>query len=881
MADPALTIVIAVLERPGQFIATLDSVAQQTMPDVEVIAVVAPHLFQSVKDQLFKRKTIRHYVAEPGIAAGGLLRKGTDAARAPLVAWVMGDFVLDPRRLEAQAEALRRTGADFATCGIRGMSDSGWLEPAPASVASDMVAMLRALIQGKISPTTIVAKRRSLEAVGGFDPDYECMFELDVAVRMALRYSAAHVPVNLIRSVPFRGDRPEREPETRRVGESLIHEGASSGVFDNLKSLGGIVSAFDPQTRPLGAAAAYLAKRLGPADLAIGVLSSADRDLRSLAAQMGVPDARIVMLPATSPLRAISEVLSSSDAERIVVLPADAPPPSPEAFAAQVLHAAEQGLDACLPIVDSLVYEVGPAASAIPGTLFARSALEKGPLRLARTELQFWALFSSASRVGGMPPAHPVQRPDKRFASTRLLSRPSLRIAPEDLIVALVDPDWYLALNPDVAALNVDAVDHFLNTGWRERRNPNPWFHTAWYLGKNPDVLARNINPLQHFVLEGAAAGLQPSPGFDIAWYSRYYLDADQPFAEALLHFMTVGLSVGSVPFPRLHASKALAKRPDFLLFERNEPERPDDDETLLQALVDADSYRASYAPGQGPLFSAAADYFEQGWRLGYNPNPWFDTRWYLSQNPGARAAKVNPLVHFVKSGARLGRRPHPFFDLEWYTGHYLGGIEPSAEALRHFLAIGLFVGAVPHPRIASPAVKKRLLETPPNARSALIKRLHALVVETGASGELPLSSDQDLWPLAMAEELPEGVLPVLLICGPWPESWDRARAAAYALPIEEYALFGVAENEYLLRLATSLENGAVSLRLRVPEQGEMLRTLLTTLNCRRAVAVDARLAGSPAARAVRSAGVPLFENGPGRRRRSNAARLQVCERLN
>ena len=71
------------------------------------------------------------------------------------------------------------------------------------------------------------------------------------------------------------------------------------------------------------------------------------------------------------------------------------------------------------------------------------------------------------------------------------------------------------------------------------------------------------------------------------------------------------------------------------------------------------------------------------------------------------------------------------------------------------------------------------------------------------------------------------------------------------------------------------LEIGAVSLRLRVPEQGETLRTLLTSLNCRRAVAVDTRLRESSGGRAVRSAGIPLFENGPGRRRTKDA-RLQV-----
>ena len=44
---------------------------------------------------------------------------GTEATRGPLVAWVKAGDVLDRRRLETQVEALRRAGADFATCGSR------------------------------------------------------------------------------------------------------------------------------------------------------------------------------------------------------------------------------------------------------------------------------------------------------------------------------------------------------------------------------------------------------------------------------------------------------------------------------------------------------------------------------------------------------------------------------------------------------------------------------------------------------------------------------------------------------------------------------------------------------------------------------------------
>ena len=44
------------------------------------------------------------------------------------------------------------------------------------------------------------------------------------------------------------------------------------------------------------------------------------------------------------------------------------------------------------------------------------------------------------------------------------------------------DRDYYLARYPDVRAAGVDPVEHYLNHGGMERRDPHPKFHTAFYL---------------------------------------------------------------------------------------------------------------------------------------------------------------------------------------------------------------------------------------------------------------------------------------------------------------------------------------------------------------------------------------------------------------
>lgn len=69
------------------------------------------------------------------------------------------------------------------------------------------------------------------------------------------------------------------------------------------------------------------------------------------------------------------------------------------------------------------------------------------------------------------------------------------------------DADFYLAANPDVARAGIDPLDHFLQHGWREGRDPNRRFSLKDYLDANPDVAEAGINPFVHYVVAGRAEG--------------------------------------------------------------------------------------------------------------------------------------------------------------------------------------------------------------------------------------------------------------------------------------------------------------------------------------------------------------------------------------
>ncbi|MGH9842015.1 MAG: glycosyltransferase family 4 protein, partial [Blastocatellia bacterium] len=66
---------------------------------------------------------------------------------------------------------------------------------------------------------------------------------------------------------------------------------------------------------------------------------------------------------------------------------------------------------------------------------------------------------------------------------------------------------WYLEAYTDVAEAGVDPYQHYLESGWREGRNPGPKFDTNGYLAANPDVRNAGVNPLVHYIVSGKAEG--------------------------------------------------------------------------------------------------------------------------------------------------------------------------------------------------------------------------------------------------------------------------------------------------------------------------------------------------------------------------------------
>jgi len=76
----------------------------------------------------------------------------------------------------------------------------------------------------------------------------------------------------------------------------------------------------------------------------------------------------------------------------------------------------------------------------------------------------------------------------------------------------LFDPNFYAQNNADIAALNVDPLIHYLESGCREGRDPSADFDTAHYLAQCHALGERPPNALLHYLRVGISRGLTLKP---------------------------------------------------------------------------------------------------------------------------------------------------------------------------------------------------------------------------------------------------------------------------------------------------------------------------------------------------------------------------------
>ncbi|CAH1043999.1 glycosyltransferase [Halomonas sp. TD01] len=88
----------------------------------------------------------------------------------------------------------------------------------------------------------------------------------------------------------------------------------------------------------------------------------------------------------------------------------------------------------------------------------------------------------------------------------------------------------------------------------------------GWYLTRYIDLQQTPVEPLNHYVESGASEGRDPGPGFSTSGYVRRYPEVGETNLNPLAHFLSVGQAKGYQPLPEWQGEKAFANRPTVML---------------------------------------------------------------------------------------------------------------------------------------------------------------------------------------------------------------------------------------------------------------------------------------------------------------------------
>jgi hypothetical protein len=204
------------------------------------------------------------------------------------------------------------------------------------------------------------------------------------------------------------------------------------------------------------------------------------------------------------------------------------------------------------------------------------------------------------------------------------------------IVATALDGAFYRAVYPDVTLGAADPVRHYVDGGWREGRDPAPWFSTRAYLETHPDVAEAGWNPLCHYLTRGRREGREVVRS----------AEADK--------YLLARARQGESPRWSFEGLTAPPTSADLLAEEAAEAHRR---KTAVAPAFDAAFYLTHNPDVAKSGLDPLEHFMANGWTEGRDPNADFSIRDYLDANPDVAQAGVNPFWHWLVAGRSEGRK--------------------------------------------------------------------------------------------------------------------------------------------------------------------------------------------------------------------------------
>ena len=198
---PAVSVVLPAYNRAGSILAAVHSVLGQTFRDFELLVVDDGSSDGTIAALAEVSDPRVRLLANPrNMGAGAARNTGVREARAPWVAFQDSDDEWLPQKLAKQMARLDATGNRYVAA-YCGMAVVGGLDNPPLGDSSRRTSLryipdsqlsavegdirLALLHESLVSTQTLIARKDSLLAIGGFDESLPALEDWDCAIRLA------------------------------------------------------------------------------------------------------------------------------------------------------------------------------------------------------------------------------------------------------------------------------------------------------------------------------------------------------------------------------------------------------------------------------------------------------------------------------------------------------------------------------------------------------------------------------------------------------------------------------------------------------------------------------------------------------------------------
>ncbi len=311
----------------------------------------------------------------------------------------------------------------------------------------------------------------------------------------------------------------------------------------------------------------------------------------------------------------------------------------------------------------------------------------------------------------------------------------------------LLDTAYYLQQDRDMSPLFIDPLTHYVETGWREGRNPNSLFELDWY--RDTYNVPEDQDPLLHFVEKGWQEGNKPDPLFFTFFYAEQYPESIRKGCNPLRHYLNTGWKEGKNPNPCFDTTYYLEQNPEVLQLGQNPLyhyyHTGNAEHRSPMPFFDMHFYCEDNPKAGTEWLFALLHYYEYGADEGRSPNRFFDPEYYKTTYNLLSLSGLELFLHYVNVGSRRHYRPSALFDSQYYAGQYPEWNQTHAFPLLHYQDIGCRQGNYPCPEVAELADKPLISILTPvyNTDEKLLRRcIHSVLYQAYPHWELCLVDD-------------------------------------------------------------------------------------------------------------------------------------------